>query len=211
MQREKASELIEKFQECFGQYHKLFLENYPLFSREEFDFGSRELNGLGIKCQSYITMLGPTAKARMNYIGFCQFFAFDNEVDWYSWKIWIKENKVDHTQYLSISMRIDTELKRMCVYLEEDMWETYCSLAEDEYSISYLQYEDFRPDEIEQCNDNDSNSDDSGKSTNIQVVVNNHPEKTEEEMFSNIEHMEKKTSILANIATFIARISGMKI
>lgn len=145
MKQEKLLELVEKFQKSFDKYHLLFLENYPLFSRKEFDFGSRELNDLSVKCQAYITMLGKTAKARMNYIGFHQLFAFDNEVDWYSWRIWIKENEVNHTQYLSISVRIDTELKRMRTYLEEDMWEAYCSLSEDEYSVSYLRYEDFRP------------------------------------------------------------------
>lgn len=210
MQRERVLELIEKFQESFNQYHKLFLDNYPLFSTKEYDFGSRELNDLGIKCQVYMTMLGGTAKKRMNYIGFRQLFAFDNEVDWYGWKIWINENRVDYTQYLSISMRIDTELKRMREFLKEDMWEAYCSLEENEYSVSYLRYEDFQPAGFEQ-NDNRDDSDNSGSSTNIQVVVNNHPEKVEKQMFSNIEHIEKKTSILANIATFIARISGVKI
>lgn len=210
MQREKVLELIEKFQESFNQYHKLFLENYPLFSTKEYDFGSRDLNDLGIKCQAYMTMLGETPKARMNYLGFRQLFAFDNEVDWYSWKIWINENKVDHTQYLSISMRIDTELKRMRGFLEEDMWEAYCSLEEDEYSVSYLRYENFRSPDVEQ-NDDYDDPNNSENATNIQVVVNNHPEKVEEQMFSNIEHIEKKTSILANIATFVARISGVKI
>jgi len=207
MQRERALELIEKFQESFNQYHKLFLDNYPLFSNKEYDFGSRELNDYGIRCQAYMTMLGETAKARMNYLGFCQFFSFDNEVDWYNWKIWINENKVDYTQYLSISMRIDTELKRMREFLEEDMWEAYCSLAEDEYSVSYLRYEDFRPPSVEQDNYEHSGSNDSGGATN----VNHQPEKIEEKMFSNIEHIEKKTSIMANIATFVARISGIKI
>ncbi|EZH82276.1 hypothetical protein AU05_08250 [Ectopseudomonas composti] len=210
MQQKRALELIEKFQESFNQYHKLFLENYPLFSTKDYDFGSRELNTLGIKCQAYMTMLGKTAKARMNYIGFRQLFAFDNEVDWYSWKTWINKNRVDHTQYLSISMRIDTELKRMREFLKEDMWEVYCSLEENEFSVSYLRYEDFQPVDFKQ-NENLDNPGNPGSSTNIQVILNNHPEKVEKQMFSNIERIEKNTSILANIATFIARISGVKI
>ena len=211
MRRERTLELIEQFQDSFNQYHKLFLDNYPLFSRKEYDFGSRELNDLGIKCQAYITMLGETAKARMNYVGFRQLFAFDNEVDWYNWKVWVQENKVDHTQYLSISIRIDTELNRMREFLEEDMWESYCSLTEDEYSVSYLRYEDFRPKDNETNNDKNGDFDDPSQAANIQVVINNHPEKIEKQMLSKIEYVEKKTSILANIATFAARISGIKI
>lgn len=210
MNTERILELIEKFEESFNKYHKLFLETYPTFSTQKFDFGSPELNELGIKCQAYLTMLGEKPKARMNYIGFRQFFAFDNPVDWYSWKIWVKDNYVDHTQYLSISMRIDTELKRMKEFLSEDMWESYCSLSEDEYSISYLQYSDFRT-ETPNETDNDSGDNEDIQQTNIQVVVNNHPEQVEGQMFSHIESIDKKTSILANIATFIARISGVKI
>lgn len=210
MNREIVEEIVEKFQTSFNQYHELFLDNYPLFSTEEYDFGSRELNALGIKCQAYISMLGETAKSRMNYIGFKQFFAFDNVVDWYSWKVWIKKNKIDHTQYLSISMRIETELKRMRVFLQEDMWNAYCNLDEGEYSVSYLHYEDFKPDSPESESGNEQKIG-SVVQPNIHVVVNNHPEKIEEKLFSNIEYMEKKTSILANIATFIARISGLKI
>jgi hypothetical protein len=90
------------------------------------------------------------------------------------------------------------------------MWEAYCNLEKDEYSVSYLNYEDFQPEvvEVPEC---EVQTVDSMNHPNIHVVVNNHPEKLEEEAFSNIESFEKKTSIMANIATFIARISGIKI
>ena len=210
MDRNKIEEIIEKLQTSFNKYHKLFLDNYPLFSRKEYDFGSRDMNDLGIECQSYLSMLGSTAKARMNHIGFNQLFAFDNEVDWFSWQRWINKNKIDHTQYLSVSLRIETELKRMRFFLKEDMWEAYCNLEKDEYSVSYLNYEDFQSEvvEVPECG---VQTVDSMNHSNIHVVVNNHLEKLEKEVFSNIESFEKKTSIMANIATFIARISGIKI
>ena len=213
MEKAKIEEIIDRFQTTFDKYHKLFfLEYYPLFSTKQYDFGSREMNDLGMKCQAYLSMLGPTAKARMNFIGFRQLFAFDNEVDWYSWKIWINENKISHTQYLSISMRIDTELKRMRLFLSENMWDAYCSLNEDEFSVSYLTYEDFQEKTlIEDENELRDEHNLSTKSSNIQLIVNNHPEKIEEQFFSNIEHLEKRTSILANIATFVARVSGIKL
>ena len=139
-------------------------------------------------------MLGPTAKARMNFIGFQQLFAFNNEVDWYNWKIWINQNQIDYTQYLSISVRIELELNRMRVFLQEDAWESYCSLREGENSVSYLHYKDFQPEEAEA----QENSIDGTGSFEDQPKIN-HPEK---EFYSNIEHVEKQTSILANIATF---------
>lgn len=210
MDRDKLEEIIDKFQSSFDRYHKLFLENYPLFSHKEFDFGSRELNDLGIECQAYISMLGSTAKERMKYVGFNQLFAFDNVVDWYNWKLWVNENEVDHTQYLSISMRIETELRRMRFFLKEDMWDAYCNLQANEYSVSYLQYEDFQPKAKEPPEHGVQTADDINHPS-IQVVINNHPEKTEEKVFSNIKRIEEQTSIMANIATFIDRISNLKI
>lgn len=206
MNREIINNIVDKFQSSLDQYHELFLHNYPLFSKKEFDFGSRELNDLGIQCQAYLSMLGATAKARMNFIGFQKFVAFDNEVDWYNWKIWIKENEISHTVYLSISMRIDTELKRMRVFLMEDAWESYCSLREDEHSVSYLRYEVFRPEEAMLRDNSDDSSSISGCSPNIHVVVNNHHEKVEEKFHSNFEHVEKTTGTIANISTFLRQI-----
>ena len=209
MKQEKIHNIVDKFQSSFEQYNKLFLDNYPLFSKKEYDFGSRELNELGIQCQAYLSMLGATAKARMNFIGFQKLVAFNNEVDWYNWKIWITENKINHTLYLSISMRIDTEIKRMRVFLLEDDWEAYCSHSEEEYSVSYLRYKDFQPEEsVSEDNSNDG-SGGLERPQNIQIVVNNHHEQVEEKFFSDYIPAEKVTAILANITTFLKRISEM--
>ncbi len=79
----------------------------------------------------------------------------------------------------------------------------YCNLKEDEYSISYSSYDDFQVKNIK--------SNESGVQgvTNSISHTNEHLEKVEKDGFSNIDHMEKKTSIMANIATFLARISGL--
>ena len=97
----------------------------------------------------------------------------------------------------------------MRFFLKENMWEAYCNLKENEYSVSYLSYDDFQSKSFESNKSGMQKVTDGVNRPNIQVVVNNHPEKVEKDIFSNIDQIEKKTSTMANIATFLARIHGL--
>ncbi len=99
---------------------------------------------MAIEAQVLLASLGQTAVQRLNYVGFDLLFPFSNPVDWYNWKIMIKE-KISAIQY--ISTRVATEFQRIEMHLERKIWDRYCQLSEAEFSVPKGRYSSVFSDE----------------------------------------------------------------
>lgn len=217
--RTNPQKIFILFKEKMESYFNLFLEEYPTgvkaLTQEvnapvvagkklHFNFGSEKLNNMAIECQSLLVMLGPTAQKRLIKIGFEKLVPFDNDVEWYRWSQLIKDERVNPTIYVSIHFRINAEIQRMEHFLEQEMWGAYCQNLNDEYLVSFEKYDIWKPVEP-LCDSNVV-----GQATNV-VINNSYPQSSEKELYSNLGKIEKKTAIWANIATFLARVAGIKI
>ena len=107
--------ILETFQIAHDKYFDLLLKNYPTIpTKDPFaEFGPPELCDFAIEVQSCAISLGPKALERLYHLGFDILYPFDNIVDLYNWRAKVKKERIDHTIYSSIAIRIDAELKRM--------------------------------------------------------------------------------------------------
>lgn len=106
---------LEALQVVHDKYFNLMLEHYPLILREgtSAKFGPEELCYLAIEAHCYAIALGSKALDRLFHLGFDLLYPFDNPVDHFNWREKVKLEKIDHTTYASIAIRIDAELKRI--------------------------------------------------------------------------------------------------
>lgn len=127
---------LDKLKMLDDEYFKDLMEYYPKIFMKEDTPVPNNICEKAINVQTLLTMLGETAFARMKYIGFDVLYPFDNPIDSFSWKENVKEKKVPHTLYFSISIRMESELKRMHQYIANDAWDAYCALSESEFLVS---------------------------------------------------------------------------
>lgn len=204
----KYIKVVEDLKNTIDAYLKLFLEHYPLLVQEDTPFCPYELHKLAIKAQCQLSMLGQKAKNRLSYIGFNELFPFDNPVDWYNWKKMIKEKNIDHTIYASISIRVDSEIERIILFLSYNNWDTYNNLSDNEYLVSKKRYEKLFS---QKDNDTKKNTEEKQITTrehiridNINVSLN-----TEKEAVDNLDKLHKKTSTISNIVDIVANTTKL--
>lgn len=121
MDNHQLIESVKAFKVSYGEYFKLFLDTYPLFTWKDDNYGSNELFLKAIECQALASTFGETAKSRFDTIGFNKLFPFDNPVDWYNWEAFVKDNEVSHTIYATLAMRLDSEIQRM-LFLRKEIY-----------------------------------------------------------------------------------------
>jgi len=210
---ELLKDKLQKLKNLENEYFKVFNKCYPTFYDESKGavFGPSELYKMAIEAEYLLACLGRTAINRMNYLGFDMLFPFNNPVDWFTWKTFIKENSIEHTVYFSISIRLATEIKRMELHLENDAWNEYCELSEHEFSVSKSRYSELFFDEGHEDKENSERSNHAQNVQNIHIGEISYNKKTEEKAVSNLDKLEKGTSIwsnIANAASTIAKATG---
>ncbi|NJA87961.1 hypothetical protein HCX48_01805 [Rhodocyclus tenuis] len=142
---------LEAFQGAHDKYFRLLLENYPLIqSNQPFaDFGPLELCELAIEVHSCAIALGPKARERLCYLGLDLLYPFDNPVDLYNWRAWVKKENINHTTYASIAIRIDSEIKRMRRVFSLEANTAYEAMPTADFLVSKARYKlDTAPDQI---------------------------------------------------------------
>ena len=196
------------------EYFDIFMKEYPLLISKEKEqiFGSAELIEKAIEIQVLVTLLGETALKRMNYLGFNYIYPFDNPVDWYNWKENIINNKVSHTIYLSMSLRMVSEIKRMESYLERDNWDAYNQLSESEFLTSKNRYKQHFEQSIASVKSpSDTNETNNLKEQKININNFHYNQKVEDKAVGNLDRIQKHSSIWSNIINVASKIIGIKI
>ncbi|HHF2920451.1 hypothetical protein D8S93_19055 [Vibrio sp. VGrn 2] len=196
MDNQQLIESLKAFKVSYGEYFKLFLDTYPLFTWKDENYGSNELFLKAIECQALASTFGETAKSRFDTIGFNKLFPFDNPVDWYNWEAFVKDNEVSHTIYATLAMRLDSEIQRMLFFAERDLLESYESLDSEQFLVSYLKYDCFHNSDLQ---------------NNLEVKhdeIENHKEIDESRAFDNLDRMQKQTSIWSNVINVLSKVVG---
>ncbi|NIC38633.1 hypothetical protein HBJ58_18325 [Halomonas desiderata] len=203
---------LASLKELDARYFKKFNECYPLYVSEEAErvFGPSELYEMAIEAQVLLTLLGDTAKDRMNYIGFNMLYPFSNPVDWYSWKEKIKDRKVPQSIYFSIGVRMEAEFNRMEQFVERNAWEEYSKLSSSEFSVSCGRYLEH----FEDCSQKEEaedfpDADDRYGSSSIHIETFNYNQAVEKAAVNNLEKWHKNTGIWSNISNVAAKIFGV--
>ncbi|HHG3188259.1 TPA: hypothetical protein ACPVYD_004670 [Vibrio parahaemolyticus] len=62
MDNHQLIESVKAFKVSYGEYFKLFLDTYPLFTWKDDNYGSNELFLKAIECQALASTFGETAK-----------------------------------------------------------------------------------------------------------------------------------------------------
>ncbi|ENG7521923.1 hypothetical protein ABVD55_005160 [Vibrio harveyi] len=216
---EQLLENLRALRELENKYFQKFNQFYPTFVSKEQEgvFGPSELYEMAIEAQVLLASLGQTAVKRLNYVGFDLLFPFSNPVDWYNWKIMIKEKDISHTIYFSISTRVATEFQRIEMHLERKIWESYCQLSEAEFSVPKDRYSSVFSTENshdQECDDTTSNDQAAVNHTHININNLAYNDKTETDAVDNLDKLNKSSGIwsnVANVASTVMKLSGLKI
>jgi len=140
-------EVIELLQQAHDEYFGLLIKNYPTQRDDDISgsFGPPEMCALAIEVHSCAIALGASALNRLNHIGLSDLYPFDNPVDFYGWREVVRKNKISHTIYASIAIRIDSELKRMRKVIEVGGSVSYEALPSDVFLVSKERYTALNP------------------------------------------------------------------
>jgi len=209
-------ENLLKLKELENEYFKKFNQFYPTFYDENKGgvFGPSELYEMAIEAEVLLTSLGKTAVKRLQYLGFDLLFPFNNPVDWYNWKIFIEEKKINHTIYFSVSTRVATEFKRMELHLENDTWESYCELSESEFSVPKERYSGLFADKVNDVHIENNSDPVTQNVHHINIGEFSYNEKIEQQAVSNLNALHKQTGIWSNVASVastVMKATGIKI
>ncbi len=130
--------ILDTLQAAHNEYFNLLIKNYPTLPSEEpfADFGPPELCQLALEVQSCVIALGPTALGRFVHIGLEVLYPFDNPVDIYNWRQHVRNDRIEHTTYASIAIRIDAEIKRLRRTLELGDETAYNALTLDVFLVA---------------------------------------------------------------------------
>ncbi|MGZ3952663.1 MAG: hypothetical protein ACXVBZ_14785 [Flavisolibacter sp.] len=197
--------IVEKLQNAHNQYFNLMIKEYSQFSSSNelvVDLGPSELCELAIEVHACAIALGPVVRDRLCYLGLDLLYPFDNPVDHFNWRVQVKKDRIPHTIYASIAVRIDAELKRIRQVLEIHSDLPYSDLPIDLFLVSKTRYP-ISASEITSENDN-SNAAKLCSAVTPQVGTVNNYFAADSNAVSQLEKLEKKTSIFSNVSNITA-------
>lgn len=198
--------ILTAFQEAHDKYFRLLLKHYPLFSKDGplEEFGPPELYDLAIEVHSCAIALGPKACERLCYLGLDLLYPFDNPVDHYNWRAQVKKERINHTTYASIAIRIDAELKRMRHIFSLDAEVAYAAMPTEKFLVSKERYKlIIAPEERKQEN-NITAPNASASTMHIETV--NVQYAADSQAVSKLEKLEKETAIGSNFSNIITAL-----
>jgi hypothetical protein len=189
-------------QAAHDKYFRLLMKNYPTLQNDDTfaDFGPPELCDLASEVQSCAIALGSTALARLNHVGLAVLYPFDNPVDLYNWRHHVKSNRIDHTTYASIAIRIDAELKRFRRTLQLGDQAAYDALSEDLFLVSKERYSPAQPPAAHAQ---------PRQSPSFHIETLNITHAADSAAVSNLEAFEKKTTVWSNISNVINALRSL--
>ena len=193
-------ELLDLFQSAHDAYFRLLMQDYPSERNEEIgsDFGTPELCELATEAHACAISLGSKALQRLNFVGFSDLYAFDNPVDMYNWRVKVRKDKINHTTYASIAIRIDSELKRLRRIAEFGGEAAYEALEVDELLVSKVRYQSLAGSHEKADSPAQGVS---GSTVNIHTINMNHS--TDSQAVGKLEEYEKRTTIWSNVSNII--------
>jgi hypothetical protein len=150
-----------------------------------------------------LNSLGKTAKKRFEYIGFNLLGPFDNPVDHYNWREFVKKRQIHNTIYLSIITRIDSEIERVKKFIENDSFDMYHKLSESEYLTSKDKYDYIFEKSLPPKEKKVHNKED--KSKNIKFNELNINIKNEEKGLKVLEKLNTGSGLFSNIANIVSK------
>lgn len=202
---EKVS-IIEAFQTAHDEYFRLFLKNYPSIpSCAPFaDFGPPELCNLAIEVHSCAIALGTSARERLLYLGLELLYPFDNPVDHFNWRAFVKNENINHTTYASIAIRIDSELKRMRRVFELGGEVSYDAVPSDIFLVSKTRYKLIEVSDGGNEGDNKYNQLTPPPRMHIDTVNIHYA--ADSQAVSQLEKVEKGTAIGSNFSNIISAL-----
>ncbi len=206
------NEILDELTDCLKEYFECFIKYYPdsLSQKDETIFGPNELYQLSIKAHCLRAMLGAECVKRLNHIGFDEYIPFDNPVDWYNWKIEINEKKIPRETYLSIGIRIDSELERLRFFIEREQFGSYENLSYGRYFVSKERYFESSAKDNKQIHEEVNPQSKDGKIESCGNVANtNNNATSEKEAISNLDKLHKKSSIITSWLNILAKLSGL--
>jgi hypothetical protein len=137
---ERIVSKIDQLQETLNAFHPVFLETFPSHHGEKSDvessFEPRALWDLSIKAQSLLATFGPVALERFQRLGFGIYFGFDNPADRHAWCQTVREFEIPQGIFLSIAQRIEAELARLLICVQQGGLEAYNNLGGQAFIVS---------------------------------------------------------------------------
>ena len=199
------AQIISGLQAAHNEYFSLLMKHYPGFAHSHLlaDVGPPELCALAVEVQSSAIALGPRALARLNYIGLSVLYPFDNPVDLYNWRNYVQTNRIDHTTYASIAIRIDQELKRLSRVLELGGVASYEALSDDTFVVSKDRYAEFESKKSTQ----DKTGAAERPSVHIGAVNIGNP--VDAPAVAQLEELEKKTAVWSNVSNVVGVLRSL--
>jgi hypothetical protein len=138
-------EILDTLESAHGEYFRLLLKTYPARpgapSAPAAEFGPPELCDLAIGAQSAAIALGPVAIRRLIHLGFDLLYPFDNPVDLFNWRVHVREQRIDHSLFAAIAIRIESEIKRMRLVLKMNGEREYDALDTGTLLVSAERYD----------------------------------------------------------------------
>lgn len=197
--------ILDAFEVAHDNYFRLLLEHYPLTQHNEFaDFGPPELCDYAIEVHSCAIALGPKARERLCHLGLDLLYPFDNIIDLYNWRMRVKEEKIEHTTYASIAIRVDSELKRMRRVFSLDADAAYDAVPTETFLVSKARYKSISTTEKESQESNLSAPSELPPPMHIDTINIQHA--ADSQAVSRLEKLEKETTIGANFSNIISAL-----
>lgn len=198
-------EILEALQAAHNEYFSLMMRNYPTNPSDGLfvDFGPPEMCELAIEVQACAIALGSSALVRLEHLGLSILYPFDNAVDLYNWRRYVKVNRIDHATYASIAIRIDSELKRLRRTLELGGGLGYEALPKELFIVSKDRYK---------SNTNHDSPNPAAPPlppTNISIETVNISNSIDSDAINELERLEKKTTIWSNLSNIIGALRGV--
>jgi hypothetical protein len=198
----EKTQIVDTLQAAHNEYFRLLMKNYPTFPNDsEFaDFGPPELCDLASEVHSCAIALGSSALARLNYVGLAVLYPFDNPVDLYNWRQYVKTSKINHTTYASIAIRIDGELKRFRRALELGGIDGYNALSPDLFLVSKDRYAQVA------ISGSSNPPSATPEASSIHIETLNITNAVDSAAVSRLEELEKKTTVWSNISNIFGAL-----
>ena len=213
-------DILNKLEKCLEKYFSIFIEYYPdaLSMKDSRDFAPGDLYQLTIEAHCLTAILGKSCVERLNYVGFDEYISFDNPVDWYNWAAKVRELKIPKEVYLSISIRIDSELKRIRFLIENEQFNSYENLKYSNYLKPKERYKEFRNSLTAEGDPKKVISDVDYTHTNIMTSTEQCKQSTtvdsvdnkgsEQEAINNLDRLHKKNSIITSWLAILSKLIG---
>jgi len=197
-------QIADTLQTAHNEYFSLLMKNYPTFPNDSLyaDFGPPELCDLATEVHSCAIALGSSALARLNHVGLAVLYPFDNPVDLYNWRQYVKNSRIDHTTYASIAIRIDGELKRLRRTLQLGGEAAYDSLPPDLFLVSKERYVQIAPPAP-------SNPTLREETSSIHIETLNITNAVDSAAVGRLEELEKRTTVWSNVSNIVSVLRSL--